>query len=66
MSQRYAVIIFVGLGAPQPTRCVGPFPSAAAATAWCKREGLGEAPVKEEWASVIPQAPVQLKGASDG
>jgi hypothetical protein len=63
MSQRYAVIIFVGLASPQPTRSVGPFPSAAAASAWCKREGLGEAPVNEEWACVIPQAPMELKGA---
>ena len=61
MSKRYAVIIFTGSPSPQVVRSVGPFPSTDTASAWCEREKLGQTPVAGEWASVVPQAPIELE-----
>lgn len=63
MSRRYFVMVYVGASSPEAVRSVGPFSSDDAASAWCEQDGIGHTPVTGEWASVIPEAPVEREGA---
>lgn len=54
MTTIYSVIVFAGSSPPRPVRSVGPFATSDDAKAWCERNGLGDTPVEDWWAVVMP------------
>jgi excisionase family DNA binding protein len=54
-AQRYLVIVYTGSSPPQYVRSFGPFEALDDALAAREGEGLVDAPVDGEWATIIPE-----------
>jgi hypothetical protein len=59
----YFVIVYTGVSKPQHERSLGPFPTEASANEAIERDGLARAPNDGEWATVIPNPPMQSERA---
>lgn len=52
--KRFAVTICIGSPFQRAVRSIEWFSSVDDANAWCEREGLGQTPIDDEWATVLP------------